>query len=260
MARQAAKNSPLRVFLAIEETTHFHPEFVEGIVRNTTDIIVGAALVVWTPPQADLNRYLLRHWYQLRPLEAIQLVWRTYTSKRNPNTPDVRNVLEKYEIPIFEVTEDINSPHYIDRIRELQPDVILSSQAHIFGTDLIAVPRLCCLNRHASLLPAYGGLWAPFHAYCCGESETGVTIHTTTTELDQGIPLVQRAVPCLDTDTLLSLYTKCFQESIGAVTEALDKVRNGDFSPCPINRPASYFSYPTRAQWRSFRSRGGRLI
>jgi methionyl-tRNA formyltransferase len=255
-----ATTEPLRVFLAIEETTHFHPEFVEDVLRNTSDDIVGAALVVWTPPQANLNRYLLRHWYQLRPSEALRLAWRTYTSKRDVIAPNVRSVLQNYEIPFFEVTEDINYSHYVDRIRAFDPDVILSSQAHVFDADLIAAPRLCCLNRHASLLPAYGGLWAPFHAYRCGETETGVTIHTTTNEIDQGVSIAQRRVPCHDDDTLLGLYAKCFQESADAVLDALDKVRNGDFSPCATSGPASYYSYPTRDEWRSFRSRGGRLI
>jgi len=256
---QAANSTRLRVFLAIEETPLFHTDFVEALLRDTHDEIVGAARIVWTPPKANLERYLIRNWYRLRPIEMMRLGWTALAGMADFRGPTVRSVIDESGIPCFDVTKNINAPEYVERIRDCQPDVILSSQAHIFGETLLNLPKICCLNRHASLLPSYAGLWAPFHAYRCGETKTGVSIHTMAKKIDEGIPLAQRRVSCRDDDTLIGLYAKCFDESADAVLEALDRIRIGDLRACTPNGKTSYFAFPTPQHWREFRARGGRL-
>jgi methionyl-tRNA formyltransferase len=259
----------MRVFLVVEETSFYHPDFVAALCRETRDEIVGAALVVEVPPKNNIETYLRKHWHYLRPVElarlaGMRLIARCKDALQRPTRDgpfySVRSTLRTFDVPFFEVRNSINRPEYLDRIRAAEPDVILSSQSLIFEQDILDLPRLCCINRHSALLPAYGGLWPVFQAFRCGEHETGVTVHSMERSIDTGIPLAQRRVPIEVGAVLGDLYEACFRESVPAVLDALDKIRAGDMTPCAEGGERSYFSFPTEEHWREFRKRGGRFI
>lgn len=260
----------MKLFLVINETRFYVPDFAAGLLAQTPDDVVGAALVTKVPPRNSYDTYLRRHFFRLRPLEIARLGWREVTalamdrlglSGRYGRFYSVRSVLEHYQVPTFEVRNSINKQPYLDQIRALQPDVILSCSPLIFKDEILRIPRLCCLNRHSALLPAYGGIWPVFHAVRNGEPYTGVTIHTMERQLDKGLVLTQRKVPIHPGATIARLYEDCFRVSVGAMLEALDKIRRQDFSPGHINgAQASYYSFPTAEHWNEFRERAGRFI
>ena len=52
----------------------------------------------------------------------------------------------------------VNSPEYLDGLRRRTPDIILVvSFGQILRAELLALPRVGCVNIHASLLPRYRG-------------------------------------------------------------------------------------------------------
>lgn len=78
---------------------------------------------------------------------------------------------------------------------QYQPDVIAACTYHkIFPKELIQSAKIETINFHPSLLPHYRGPnptnWAIIH----GESQTGVTIHRMTTEVDAGDVLLQEKI------------------------------------------------------------------
>jgi len=258
----------LRVFLAIDETPFFHPQFIDELLSRCEDRVVGAALIRWAPSVADSSLYLRRNIYRLSVREIAALGRRRAAAALGNRLPglcpgggprSVRLALERHRIPYFPVDSDINEPHYVDRIAGLGPDVILSSQCHIFRRTLLQTPRIGCLNRHCSLLPANAGLWPIFHALRKQEPETGVSVHVMSERVDEGVVLSQRRVPCTPTKSMLDLYAECFALAVGAVIEALDSVRSGDLRPVENGLPPSYYSLPSAEQWREFRRRGGRI-
>lgn len=261
----------MRIFLVVEELHLFMPDFIAEFLRRTPDEIVGAALVTRVPRKNCMSAYLRRHFYFLRLSELIKAAWMVGAAaiknrlirSRSPHGPffSVRAVMQALGVPFFEIGPSINQPEALARIRATAPDVIISSNPLIFREELLALPRICCINRHAALLPANGGLWPIFHALRKGERHTGVTIHTMERAIDHGIPLVQKEVPIHSGDTINTLYTKTFLLSADALLEALDKVRHDDFTPHIIrNGSPSYNSFPTPQHWREFRNRGGRFI
>jgi len=61
------------------------------------------------------------------------------------------------------------------------------------------------LNIHPSLLPKYPGLHTHQRALDAGDSQTGVTVHFVTPELDGGPPVIQARVPIMPGDSADSL-------------------------------------------------------
>ena len=261
----------MRLFLVIGETPFYVPEFVRDLMDLTgeQDDWVGAAVITKVPEKGDIELYLKRNWRFLRPTEIAKLAAHKYLAmlkdkflgaRSNVSFYSVRKLLTVRGVGWFPVEMDINRPEVVARIAAMRPDVIVNSGSLIFREPIFKVPKICCLNRHSALLPAYGGLWPVFHAYRAGETEVGVSASIMVAGIDEGPVLAQRAMPIEPMDTLYDLYEKTFKASAPVVAEALDRVRRGDLSGIENDYMRSYYSFPTADHWRAFRRRGGRFI
>lgn len=253
----------MRLFIVIDETVFFHPEFLDDLIKKTNDIVVGAAVVMRVPKKNNIERYMTSHFWYLRPSEIAKLSWRKAKLKimsfdRKPHS--VREVFKKYGIGFLEVRNNINDVNVLSYIRNFEPDVIISSQSLIFEDELLSIPKKCCLNRHSGLLPRNGGLWPGFQAIRKGESETGVSVHTMERKIDAGIVLSQIRVPICESETVWEIYRRCFEKSADAILMALEKIRNNDYSPVDRGLEREYYSFPTKEQWKEFRRRKGRYV
>ena len=94
--------------------------------------------------------------------------------------------------------EDINHPLWVERIREIRPEIIFSFYyRHMIGKEILDIPPEGCLNLHGSLLPRYRGRCSVNWALIHGERETGVTPHYMTSRVDDGDIVGQRQAACL---------------------------------------------------------------
>ena len=92
----------------------------------------------------------------------------------------------------FERVQSVNAEDYLDHLRELAPDlIVVVSFGQILKEELLNLPRLGCLNVHASLLPAYRGASPIISAILNGETRTGVTFMRMDKGLDTG-PVYQQ--------------------------------------------------------------------
>jgi methionyl-tRNA formyltransferase len=76
----------------------------------------------------------------------------------------------------------------------------------ILPPELLAAPRLGCLNIHASLLPRWRGAGPIQAAILAGDAETGVTIMRMDAGLDTGPTLLHEVVPITATTTAAVLH------------------------------------------------------
>lgn len=252
-----------------DETRFYHPNFIAEFLTKTKDKVVGAALVTKILPKNSIEIYLRNNWHYLKPMEITKLAFRKnlfafkdYFLKKSRDRIfySVRSVYKHFDIKFFDVEYDINKRTYIEKIRKVNPDIIVTSNSLIFKEELINLPSICCLNRHSSLLPSYRGLWPVFQAYRNGEKYTGVSIHTMTERIDKGVVLAYKKLSIEPKETIVELYEKCFDVSSDLLIKALDKIRNKDLTPCNESNKPSYFSFPKKEHWDEFRKRGGRLI
>ena len=116
----------------------------------------------------------------------------------------------------------IKDQQAIEEIRVLKPDVIVVvAYGQILPRDVLEIPRLACLNVHASLLPRWRGA-APIQAAIAGgDRETGVTVMYMDEGLDTGDILLQRKIQILPSNTGGSLHDRLAQVAPEALLESL---------------------------------------
>ena len=129
--------------------------------------------------------------------------------------------------PIFQPAR-IKDPQVIENLRGLSPDVIVViAYGQILPPDVLELPRLACLNLHASLLPRWRGAAPIQAAIAAGDRETGITAMYMDEGLDTGDVLLQRSLTILPNDTGGSLHDRLAQIAPEALLDSLRLVASG---------------------------------
>jgi len=104
-----------------------------------------------------------------------------------------------------------------------RPEVlVVAAYGLILPPWLLDLPRLGCLNIHASLLPRWRGA-APIHrAIEAGDAATGITIMQMDAGLDTGDMLLREALPIAGDDSTASLHDKLVPLGGRLIVEALE--------------------------------------
>jgi methionyl-tRNA formyltransferase len=133
----------------------------------------------------------------------------------------VKAVALKHELRV-EQPATLRSPEHIDHLRSFEPDLmIVVAYGLILPQTVLDIPRLGCINIHASLLPRWRGA-APIHrAIQAGDEATGVTIMRMEAGLDTGPMLLELREPILRDDTTASLHDRLAQRGAEALLTAL---------------------------------------
>ena len=94
-------------------------------------------------------------------------------------------------------------------LKAISPDAcVVVAYGKILPAWMLSIPRLGCINVHASLLPKYRGA-APINwAIANGERETGVTIMQMDAGMDTGPMLAKRSIPIGDSETAPELISE----------------------------------------------------
>jgi methionyl-tRNA formyltransferase len=140
--------------------------------------------------------------------------------------PPIKKQVAKTRIPILQPTR-IKAA--IENIRDLTPDVIVViAYGQILPRDVLELPRLACLNLHASLLPRWRGAAPIQAAIAAGDRETGITVMYMDEGLDTGDVLLRRNLEILPNDRGGSLHDRLAQIAPEALLESLRLVASGN--------------------------------
>lgn len=139
--------------------------------------------------------------------------------------PDVKVEALKYDIPVIQparIKEDYQA------VADLKPDLIITAAyGQIVPQAVLDIPRLGCINVHASLLPLYRG-GAPVHqAIIDGQEKTGVTIMYMVKKMDAGDMIAQKETPILEEDTVGILYDRLSDLGAELLKETLPDILKG---------------------------------
>ena len=130
--------------------------------------------------------------------------------------------------PIFQPAR-IKDPQAIEQIRSRTPDaIVVVAYGQILPHDVLEIPRLACLNVHASLLPRWRGAAPLQAAIAAGDFETGITVMYMDEGLDTGDILLQRSVEILPNDTGGSLHDRLARIAPETLLESLRLVAAGN--------------------------------
>jgi len=110
---------------------------------------------------------------------------------------------------------------------------VVAAYGLILPRAVLAMPRLGCINIHASLLPRWRGAAPIQRAIMAGDAETGVTIMQMEAGLDTGPMLLKAAVPITDSTTAGELHDALAAAGAELILPALERLAAGNLPAIP---------------------------
>lgn len=128
-------------------------------------------------------------------------------------------------------------------IQQLHADVmVVVAYGLILPTTILALPRLGCVNVHASLLPRWRGAAPIQRAIAAGDQQSGITIMQMDAGLDTGDMLLQTNTDILDDDTGGSLHDRLAELGAAALIETLTQLEAGNSTATPQNEKLTTYA------------------
>src|SRR4030095_371518 len=141
--------------------------------------------------------------------------------------PPIKAALSGTKISILQPAK-INDSQAIEQIRALAPDlIVVMAYGQILPRAALEIPKIACLNLHASLLPRWRGAAPIQAAIAAGDRETGITVMSMHEGLDTGDIVLQRKIDILPSDTGGSLHDRLAQIAPEALLESLRMLAAG---------------------------------
>jgi methionyl-tRNA formyltransferase len=158
-----------------------------------------------------------------------------------PSPPEVKVAALELGLSVIQ-PEKLTDPGVMEALKKADPDAIaVVAFGFILKQDVLALPRLGCVNAHASLLPKYRGAAPIQWAIAGGEEKTGVTAMLMDQGMDTGDILLQREVAIEPGDTGGSLHDRLAHVAAELMVETLEGLRAGNLTPAPQdNSRATY--------------------
>lgn len=147
--------------------------------------------------------------------------------------PPVKEAALRAGLEVYQPAK-LKDPATLGYLSRFRPDVmVVVAYGHILPLWLIGLPRLGCINVHASLLPKYRGAAPIQWSVIRGESVTGVTTMKIDEGLDTGDMLMKREAAIEDEDTAETLGVRLSQVGADLLIDTLAKLQRGDLAAEP---------------------------
>ncbi|MFQ5863436.1 MAG: methionyl-tRNA formyltransferase [Candidatus Brocadiales bacterium] len=115
--------------------------------------------------------------------------------------PPVKQLAEKLGLRVIQ-TDNVNEPNILREFNNLGPDlIVVVAFGQKLSREFLEIPRIACINLHASLLPKYRGAAPIIWAIVNGEEITGVTAQRVVYEMDAGDIISQEIIRIGPDDT-----------------------------------------------------------
>jgi methionyl-tRNA formyltransferase len=129
-----------------------------------------------------------------------------------------------------------DNPEFRAQLEAIAPDVIVVvAYGRLIPPWMLALPRLGCINLHASLLPRYRGAAPIQWAVAMGETVTGNTTMLLEEGLDTGPILLQRAFAITPEMTAIKLLDELAWGGAQLMVKTLTGLDDGSIQPRPQN-------------------------
>lgn len=173
-------------------------------------------------------------------LQSEHLLVAAYTQPDRPSgrgrklaASPVKDLALQHEIPVFQ-PPNFKDPETVQQLAALKPDImVVVAYGLLLPQAVLDIPRLGCINVHASLLPRWRGAAPIQRAIAAGDQETGVTIMQMDAGLDTGDMLLKVTTPITTEDTGGSLHDRLAELGADACVTALNQLANGTENPQP---------------------------
>ena len=128
----------------------------------------------------------------------------------------------------------VRAADFLDRAAALEPTLaVVVAFGQIFRRRLLELPKLGCVNLHASLLPRWRGAAPIAAAIAAGDRTTGVTTMMMERGLDSGPILLQREVAIGEGETTAELSPRLAAAGAELMVETVLALAAGELTPRP---------------------------
>jgi len=158
-------------------------------------------------------------------------------------------------------TGDINNADGLAKLRAWRPDLVISTNfSQYVGKEARAIPSRGAWNLHKSYLPYYRGMAPNFYALMEGADSVGATLHVLAKGFDTGDILDQVKLKVQPGESVYELNKRTADAGGRLLLSFLERGNLSEIraTPQPEGNWRTY-SYPTRADVRAFRRKGGRF-
>ena len=125
--------------------------------------------------------------------------------------PPTKVVALEHEVAVLQPST-LKDPVVQEQLRALNADLfVVAAYGKILPQVVLDIPRLGCVNLHASLLPRHRGAAPVAHAILSGDEETGVCLMKMEAGLDTGPVYATVRTPIEDADTAGTLTDRLAQ-------------------------------------------------
>ena len=144
-----------------------------------------------------------------------------------------------------EQPSSLKSEDAVARLSAYYPDLmVVVAYGLILPQPVLDVPRLGCLNIHASLLPRWRGAAPIQRAILAGDTRTGITIMKMDAGLDTGPMLLLRATEIGSSESGGSLHDRLAVLGAESIVTAIEEWRAGRVAPVP--QPGEGVTYASK--------------
>ncbi len=141
--------------------------------------------------------------------------------------PPIKELALQQNIPVFQPLK-LRAPEAVAELQVLAPDlIVVVAYGQILPQVVLDIPRLGCINVHASLLPKYRGAAPINKAVVDGETETGVTTMQMDIGLDTGDMLIKKTIAIGPDETAGELYDRLAKVGRAAMDETIVRLLAG---------------------------------
>jgi len=146
--------------------------------------------------------------------------------------PPVKKAALEHEFEVFQPEKLRGNHDAFERISAWEPDVgVVAAYGQILPQRFLDIPRLGCVNVHASLLPKYRGASPINMAIVQGETVSGVTLMQMEAGLDTGPMLATFETPIGELETAQELHDRLATLGAAHLVETLEALDRGEIDP-----------------------------
>lgn len=145
----------------------------------------------------------------------------------------VKTLAQEHHIPVLQ-PESLNSLEQIQLLKEFKPDIlIVVAYGLILPSEVLAIPKLGCINIHFSLLPRWRGASPVQQAILAGDQKTGISIIQMTKGLDTGPILASAQCDIQPQDTTEDLFKRLIPIAQNLLIATLGKIEQEKIQQIP---------------------------
>ena len=161
---------------------------------------------------------------------------------KNLTPPPVKILAEQLGYPVIQ-PDKMKAPGVFEQLAAWAPDfIVVAAFGRILRQNVLELPRLGCINVHASYLPRWRGA-APIQAAILhGDLSTGVSIMLMDAGIDTGPVLMRERVIIEPSDDAITLTSRLASVGADLLLQALDGYLDGILTPSPQDEEGATYA------------------